>query len=122
MTDNPDSISPAEWRALILELIKNLDKKIDKNYDLQNEDRKIDRQELQEVRREIHEVHIAQSEMKTQLIEKMLCNDNEQRVDIATIKAEGVSEGKTEGTKLGGAIIGILTAVGFVIAKIFGLL
>ena len=93
----PDSISPAEWRALILDLIKNMDRKIDKNDDRQSKEAETQRQELQEVRREIHEVHINQGELKSTLLEKMLCNDNEQKVDIATIKAEGRSEGKTEG-------------------------
>lgn len=123
MSDNPDTISPAEWRALILELIKNLDSKIDTNRAEEANERRIDRNEIAAVRKEIHEVHLAQSEMKTQLIEKILCSDHKQDLDIVELKSSTNSEeaSTTHKGKLLTAITGILTAVGLALAKILGL-
>lgn len=122
MSDNPDNISSAEWRALIIELIKNLDQKIDRNRIEESNERRIDRSEIAAVRKEIHEVNIAQSEMKTQLIEKILCSDHKQDLDIVKLQSNSEdSEGKSSRGKLITAITGVFTAIGLALAKVLGL-
>lgn len=132
-------ISLSEWRLGMVDAVKGVDQKIDRAEDKLREDyhRDIDnikgeivvirkelidlRKEVSDAKQEIQVVRAEQSEVKTQIITKILEGDHQSAITIEQLK-QASEEGESTGKKWGTIIGTVLTMIGALIAKILGII
>lgn len=108
-----EDISPAEWRALVLDIIK----------DLRGEIKDV-RSDVKDVRKDIQDMKKDEADFRASVIERILCGDHEIKQDVTTIKAtdEALKSANANGRNWGATFGTIATASVAIILKILGLI